>query len=65
MPLERKRNFVTWSVLGSVEVSVAKGARFGQISGGTGKLLVKCQVDLGGGGRGEIGRKGHRRIENI
>lgn len=59
MPLERKRNLVTWSVLGRVEVSVANGARFGQIVGGTGKLLVKWMGGV------KIGRKGHRRIKNI
>lgn len=61
MPLERTRNLVTWLVLGSVEVSVAKGARFGQVVRGTGKLLVKW---IGGGG-GKIGRIQGRLIEGL
>lgn len=54
MPLERTRNLVTWLVLGSVEVSVAKGARFGQVVRGTGKLLVKW---IGGVGERSEGFK--------
>lgn len=62
MLLEGKRNLVTWLVLRrGVEVSVATGARFGQIVGGTGKLLVKWIW----GGEGKIGRIQGRAIEGL
>lgn len=50
MLLEGKRNLVTWLVLGSVEVSVAKGPRFGQIVSGKGKLLPSSGFGGGVGG---------------